>query len=92
MEPAKDHPDMLNMIPFTFGPQGGKDVADLLLDFNDRAKTLAGIKKGKKRVKFSRGPVLIPSKPVSNAVVEVVATYASDVNSTGVGPLPSKAG
>ena len=92
MEPTKGHPDMLNMIPFTFGPQGGKDVADLLLDFNDRAETLAGIKKGKKRVKFSRGPVLIPSKPVSNAVVEVVATYASDVNSTGEGPLPSKTG
>ena len=92
MEPTKGHPDMLNMIPFTFGQQGGKDRADLLLHFNDRAEVLAGIKKGNRRVWFGRGPVLIPSKPVSNAVVEVVATYASDVNSTGVGPLPSKAG
>lgn len=92
MESTKGHPDMLNMIPFTFGQQGGKDVADLLLYFNDRAEALTGIKKGNKRVRFSRGPVLIPSKPVSNAVVEVIATYASDVNLTGVGPLPSKAG
>ncbi|MBR0506548.1 MAG: hypothetical protein IJJ84_14190, partial [Kiritimatiellae bacterium] len=92
MEPTKGHPDMLNMIPFTFGQQGGKDVADLLLNFNDRAEALTGIKKGNKRVRFSRGPVLIPSKPVSNAVVEVIATYASDINSTGVAPLPSKAG
>ena len=92
MEPAKDHPDMLNMIPFTFGPQGGKDMADLILHFNGRAESVAGIKEGNRRVRFSRGPVLVPSHPVSNAVVEVVATYASDVNSTGAGPLPSKAG
>ena len=92
MEPAKSHPDMLNMIPFTFGEQGGRDVADMLLRFNARAEALAGIRKGKRRVRFSRGPVLIPSLPVADAEVEVVATYASDINATGAAPRRSMAG
>ena len=92
MESSKGHPNMLNMIPFTFGEQGGQDVADLLVRFNARAEALAGIKKGKRRVKFSLGPVLIPSLPVDKAEVEVVATYASDINASGASPRRSMAG
>ncbi|MBO7207737.1 MAG: hypothetical protein J6W10_09030, partial [Kiritimatiellae bacterium] len=36
MEPSKGHPDMLHMIPFRFGPSGGK--AEMSIAFNDRAK------------------------------------------------------
>ena len=36
MEPSKDHPDMLHMIPFKFGPHGGQ--AEMSISFNRRAE------------------------------------------------------
>lgn len=90
MEPATHHPDMLNLIPFKFGPSGGK--ADMSIAFNERAQALAGIKKGKASVRFSEGPVLLPSTPVEGANIEVVATYDSDLNSMGEKERPSRAG
>ena len=90
MEPASHHPDMLHLIPFKFGPSGGK--ADLSIAFNERATALAGIKKGKASVRFSEGPVLLPSKPVEGANVEVVGTYDSDLNSMSDKERPSRAG
>ena len=44
MESSKCHPDMLNMIPYTFSVCGGK--TDLSIMFNQRATELAGIRKG----------------------------------------------
>ena len=90
MEPAKHHPDMLHLIPFKFGPSGGK--ADMAIAFNERAQALAGIKKGKVDVRYSEGPVLLPSTPVEGADIEVVATYDSDLNSAGGKERPSRAG
>ena len=90
MEPASHHPDMLHLIPFKFGPSGGK--ADMSIAFNERATALAGIKKGKVSVRFSEGPVLLPSTPVEDANIEVVATYDSDLNSMGEKERPSRAG
>ncbi|MBP5511366.1 MAG: hypothetical protein J6Z49_10655 [Kiritimatiellae bacterium] len=90
MEPAKHHPDMLNLIPFKFGPSGGK--ADMSIAFNERAQALAGIKKGTASIRFSEGPVLLPSKPVEDASIEVVATYDSDLNSMSEKERPSRAG
>ena len=90
MEPANHHPDMLHLIPFKFGPSGGK--ADMSIAFNERATALAGIKKGKVSVRFSEGPVLLPSTPVEGASIEVVATYDSDLNSMGEKERPSRAG
>lgn len=92
MQPSSCHPNMLGMIPFTFGSAGGKDVADLLVRFHARAEELAGIPKGKVRVQFRHGPVLIPSLPVEGTEMEVVASFASDVNTTGVKAKPSMAG
>lgn len=90
MEPAGHHPDMLHLIPFKFGPSGGK--ADMSIAFNERATALAGIKKGKVSVRFSEGPVLLPSTPVEGANIEVVATYDSDLNSMSEKERPSRAG
>ena len=67
MESSKGHPDMIHMIPFKFGPSGGK--ADMSIAFNDRAKELAGIKKSKQSIRYSEGPVPIPSTPVEEADV-----------------------
>ena len=92
MQPSSCHPKMTGMIPFTFGSAGGKDVADLLVRFNARAEALAGIPKGNVRVQFRHGPVLIPALPVEEAETEVVATFASDVNTTSGTPKPSMAG
>ena len=90
MEPANHHPDMLHLIPFKFGPSGGK--ADMSIAFNERATALAGIKKGKVSVRYSEGPVLLPSTPVEEANIEVVATYDSDLNAMGEKERPSRAG
>ena len=90
MESSKGHPDMLHMIPFRFGPSGGK--ADMSIAFNDRAKELAGIKKCKQSIRYSEGPVPIPSTPVEEADVEVVGTYNSDINTKGGIARPSMAG
>ncbi len=90
MEPANHHPDMLHLIPFKFGPSGGK--ADMSIAFNERAAALAGIKKGKVSVRYSEGPVLLPSTPVEGANIDVVATYDSDLNSMGEKERPSRAG
>ena len=89
MESASHHPDMLHLIPFKFGSAGGK--ADLSIAFNERATALAGIKKGKESVRFSEGPVLLPSTPVEGANIEVVATYDCDLN-LGSKERPSRAG
>ena len=90
MESASHHPDMLHLIPFKFGPSGGK--ADMSIAFNERAQALAGIRKGKASVRYSEGPVLLPSQPVADANVEVVATYDSDLNSMSEKERPSRAG
>ncbi|MBP5510117.1 MAG: hypothetical protein J6Z49_04300 [Kiritimatiellae bacterium] len=92
MQPSSCHPGMMGMIPFTFGEAGGKDVADLLVRFHARAETLAGIPRGNVRVQFRHGPVLIPSLPVEDSEMEVIATFASDVNTTSDTPKPSMAG
>ncbi len=89
MEPANHHPNMLHMIPFKFGPASGK--ADMSVAFNERAKALAGIG-GKASIRYSEGPVLLPSEPVADADVEVVATYNSDLNSMSEKERPSRAG
>lgn len=90
MEPASHHPDMLHMIPFKFGPSGGK--AEISVSFNRRAEKLAGIKKAPHRIRYSEGPVPLPSLPVKDAEVEVVATYNGDINTKGEAARPSMAG
>lgn len=90
MESSKDHPDMLHMIPFSFGPSGGK--ADLSIAFDEWAEAFAGIRKGKVSVRYSEGPVLLPSDPVEGADIKVVATYDSDLNSMSDKERPSRAG
>lgn len=79
MESAPHHKDMLGVIPFKFGKACGGH-ADMLVNFNSRAEALAGIKKKTRRIRYSQGPVPLPSLPVDGAEMEVVATYASDVN------------
>ena len=79
MQSSKCHPNMLNMIPYTFSVCGGK--ADLSIMFNRRANDLAGIRKGNQAIRYSEGPVPVPALPVKEAEVEVVAYYNSDINS-----------
>ena len=90
MESSKCHPDMLNMIPYTFSVCGGK--TDLSIMFNQRATELAGIRKGTEKVRYSEGPVPVPSLPVKEADVEVVAYYNSDVNAQSAKERTSMAG
>ena len=90
MEPSKSHPDMLHMIPFKFGPSGG--LAELSISFNRRAQELAGIRKHATKIRYSEGPVLLPSLPVKDADVEVVATYNGDINVKSDSERPSMAG
>ena len=59
MESSKGHPDMLHMIPFKFGPGGGK--AEMSVAFNRRAEQLAGIPKGSATLRYAEGPVPLPS-------------------------------
>ena len=93
MAPNKARPVMLGLVPYTFGEAGGgQDRADLKIKFNDRAEALAGIKKGDMRIKFSRGPVPVPARTATNDAIEVVATYASDINAQTGKQRPSKAG
>ena len=90
MESSKGHPDMLHMIPFKFGPGGGK--AEMSVAFNRRAEQLAGIPKGSAMLRYAEGPVPLPSLPVKDADMEVVATYNSDINAGGAKERPSMAG
>ena len=93
MAPNKARPVMLGLVPYTFGEAGGgQDRAELKIHFNDRAEALAGIKKGNMRIKFSRGPVPVPALTATNDAIEVVATYASDINAQTDKKRPSKAG
>ena len=93
MAPNKARPVMLGFVPYTFGAAGGgEDRAELMINFNERAEALAGIKKGDMRIKFSRGPVPVPALTATNDAIEVVATYASDVNAQSKLSRPSKAG
>lgn len=79
MESASHHKDMLGIVPFKFSKDSGGH-GDMLVSFNSRAEALAGIKKATRRIRYSQGPVPVPSLPVDGAEIEVVATYASDVN------------
>lgn len=90
MQPSKGHPDMIHMIPFRFGVGGGQ--AELSIAFNRRATELAGIRKGVSTIRYSHGPVPVPSLPVKDAEVEVVATYNSDINTTSGRDRTSMAG
>ena len=90
MEPSKARPNMLHMIPFKFGPSGGK--ADISILFNRRAEELAGIKHGATKIRYSEGPVPLPSSSVKDAQVEVIATYNGDINARSGKERPSMAG
>jgi len=90
MESSKSHPDMIHLIPFKFGPASGK--AEISISFNRRAEELAGIRKAAQKVRYSEGPVPLPSIPVKDAEVEVIATYNGDINTKGEAERPSMAG
>lgn len=90
MESSKSHPDMLNIIPYKFGPGSGS--TDLAVYFNKRCEALTGMKKGVRKIRYAEGPVLLPSIPVKDSEMEVVAVYSSDVNSQGGKPRMSMAG
>ena len=80
MQSDKSHTNMMNIIPYSFGVCGGK--AEISINFNDKALSLAGIKKGATKIKYSEGPVPRPAKTAdTNVTVEVVARYAGNINS-----------
>ena len=91
MQSDKSHTNMMNIIPYSFGVCGGK--AEISINFNDKALSLAGIKKGATKIKYSEGPVPRPAKTAdTNVTVEVVARYAGNINSMGAGKRKSFAG
>ena len=92
MQETKGHPNMLGIVPFTFGKNGGFSHADLLIRFNKRATELAGIPAKTPRIRFSEGPAPVPAAPVEGANIETVATFASDINSEGMAPKASLVG
>ena len=81
MESHKTHKDMLHMIPYTFGPGGG--AADMPIAFNRLAKEMCGIPRKIWKIRYHGGPVPVPSTPVPEADVKVIATYAGDINTMG---------
>ena len=83
--------DYLGLIPFRDTNDGGNGKAEVMFEFNDKATKLAGIKKGKKKISYSQGPVPVRSKEVEGTKAEVVATYACDYNPKGETSI-SKAG
>ena len=85
MQSSKCHPDMLGILPWTFGPSGGH--ADMLVEFDSSGASYTGVKKGTYRLRYAEGPVPVPSEnsdPLAD--IKVVATYASDVNSVSAKP------
>ena len=85
MQPSKCHPNMLGILPWTFGPAGGH--ADMLVEFDADGAAYTGVKKGSYRLRYAEGPVPVPSKnsdPLAD--IKVVATYASDINSVSSKP------
>ncbi len=91
MQPTKCHPGMIGMMPFKFGPAGGHSE-DMAIEFNERAEQVAGIKKGKHYLRYSGGPVLVPTQAEGIAKIEVMATYAGDINATSSFARESMAG
>jgi len=90
IESSPSHPDMLHLAPFTSdGPRG---TAMLTLRFNARAEAIAGIKKGRRELRYADGPVMGLSLPVKDAEFEILATYDSDINPNGEPPRKSFAG
>ncbi|MBO7684704.1 MAG: hypothetical protein J6T51_08275, partial [Kiritimatiellae bacterium] len=84
--------DYLGLIPFRDTSDGGNGRAEVMFEFNDKAARLAGIRKGRKKISYSHGPVPVRSKnEVEGTKAEVVATYACDYN-PGSAPGISKAG
>jgi len=89
-ESSESHPKMLDLLPFT--SRGGMGRADMVVRFNSRAEQLAGIRKGTQRIAYAGGPIFVPTTPVPDAEVEIIATYDSNINTWTDKPLPSMAG
>lgn len=82
LEPHDKDKKYLSIIPYKDGTSGGR--ADLLVEFNEKAKFFAGIKPAKRRLRYAHGPVPAPTgNAIEGAKFDVVATYASDINQTG---------
>ncbi len=90
MEPSKGHPGMLHMIPFKFGRSSSH--IDMPVMFNRRAEELCGIKRGETKVRYSMGPVPLPSVPVPESDVEVVGYYNGNIKPPKNSTRPSMAG
>jgi glutamine amidotransferase-like uncharacterized protein len=71
----------LGLLPYKDSVSGGR--ADINIKFNENATKVAGIKKGVTKVRYAGGPVpKHTGKEVEGTHVEVVATYAGDINTT----------
>lgn len=71
----------LGLLPYKDGVSGGR--AEIDIRFNDKAAELAGIRKGITKVRYAGGPVpRHTGREVEGTKVEVVATYAGDINTT----------
>ena len=82
LEPHAKDKKYLSVIPYKDGTSGGR--ADLLVEFNEKARSLAGIKPAKRRLRYAHGPVPVPTgHAIEGSKFDVVATYASDINQTG---------
>ena len=82
----------LGLIPFVDTKDGENGQAELMFDFNENAERLAGIKKGRRRLSYSHGPVPVRTEePVEGVKAEVVATFYCDYNPKRT-PAPPKAG
>lgn len=86
---SKSHPDMLDVMPYTSVFAGGR--AEMMIAFNDDAEKLCGIKPKAYRIKYSGGPVLVPSNRVDGADFKVIARYDSDINVFGPKPRETMA-
>jgi glutamine amidotransferase-like uncharacterized protein len=90
MQSSKCHPNMLDIIPWTFGVCGGK--TEIVINFNKLAGSMAGIKPGKYGIRYAEGPVPHPGKPVEGADIKVIARYAGDINAVSTKDRSSFAG
>jgi len=82
----------LGLLPFVDTKDGGNGQAELMFEFNDNAVKFAGITKGKKKIRYSGGPVPVHTESeVDGAKAVVVATYACDYNPRNTRSI-SKAG
>ena len=75
--------ERIALMPFEYREGAGGAGGPVLVDFSKRGAEVLGIAPGRRRVKYSKGPICKPGAPWEHGKAEVLAVYKTTISPIG---------